>query len=103
MKSLNEQFKGIFPKTVKISQNILNKANINDTKKCNGSLGLRKALGKKGLEMIKDEQQSWGISDGNQKLKDGSIVVIESVNDKGERVDMMDLVVPTTVIFRVRQ
>lgn len=101
MKNIKQQFKDLFPIKVKVSQNIINKADIDDIENCIGSLALRKGLGAKGLSYLEDKQQSWGVSDGEQTLRNGVKVLVTARDSRGKRVDMMSVTKPFEVTFHV--
>jgi hypothetical protein len=99
-----EKFKALFPMEVKVTKNIINTAKIFDTRACIGALALRKGLGKKGLDLLKERRTSWGLYDGHQIVlieDDISAELVCSYDENDERVDMTDVEEPFTVTFKL--
>jgi hypothetical protein len=102
MKSNLKKFIELFPLKVKVSQSIINEANIGDTKKCIGALSLQKALGEKGLLLLEKGIAGWGSDTGYQRIKGTTIdKMLSSFNEKNVSIDMMDVKNPFEVTFKL--
>jgi hypothetical protein len=98
-----EKFKALFPMEVEVTQDIIDEADIGDSKHCIGALALNKGLGKEGLSLLHKGYGSWANCVGCQVLFNDEYAMLFSYDEKGERVMMMDVEKPFTVTFKVKQ
>lgn len=95
-----EEFQKLFPLTVKVTKNLIKQADIGKTTNCIGARALKKGLRKKGESYLLNGV-SWGVWDSDMCLIDGTPVLIEVYNENNKLLDMMDIIEPTIVTFKI--
>lgn len=106
-----EELKSLFPVTVQLTQEMIEKgkeSNNMSVNSCNGAQVLRSVL-----PSPYNEYATWAVTDGTirkfptshysweEVIPEEDIIRIESKNSKGNWIDMMDLTEPTEVILQL--
>ncbi len=97
--------KKLFPITVEITKEILDSAFILNSEKCIGALALKSIL----PDEVKN-QAYWGCASGgiwkkgvtvNETFNDNALVLIQSVDENGNPINMMNIREPQTITFNI--